>query len=304
MTPDIEFFNFPHDFVENDNFFRQLAIDASAESDNQRPIHFYGCYPDSNFLTKILIFIKSRMSNKGMTKWLDFQQGIVEPRDKHAFNVWCTFENRRPPVHGYDLSFSFDLDSYRDTNFYLPLILLYLRINTGASKHPITLAETQMKRKLSEKEINAKIGFVSSFINNPHPMRLRAIKELNELEPVAIFGRSVDHYVTDKLDEAKKYWFNLCFENDLYPGYVTEKVLEAWLSKSVPLYWGDDAAGILNKKAYINLRDFPSLEDFSSYIAEIILDEKKLLEIIEQPLFGKCPEYSDILKFFIKRLEA
>ena len=304
MVSEIKFFNFPHDFDELDNFFLYLANDALRNVENKRPIHFYGCYPGSNFYEKIFMFIKSRLSNKGMTKWLSYQQGVIEPKDKNAFNVWCTYENRRPPSDSYDLTFSFDLDSYGESNFYLPLIFIYLQLNSGKTVYPFTPELLTHDRSLDSKEIEAKLGFVSSFINNPHPMRLRAIAALEKYGEIDVFGRSVDNYVEDKIDEASKYWFNLCFENDLYPGYVTEKVLEAWLSKSVPLYWGDDAAGILNKKAYINLRDFSSIEDFSSFIAEIMLDEKKLLEIIEQPLISKCPEYSDILKFFIKRLEA
>ena len=39
---------------------------------------------------------------------------------------------------------------------------------------------------------------------------------------------------------ARNYRYFLCFENDLYPGYVTEKPIEAWASGSVPLWRGID----------------------------------------------------------------
>ena len=94
--------------------------------------------------------------------------------------------------------------------------------------------------------------------------------------------------------------FNLCFENDLYPGYVTEKVLEAWLSESIPLYWGDDADGVLNPDAVVNLRDFSNLETFVEYVENLQQSPDKMAKMIGQPLFSKNCDYSKLQSFILR----
>jgi len=296
------FRNFPHDFNEKDNFFLQLVKDSKELIEVERDVYFYGCYPDKNIVKKTILFVSSKMSNKGMTKWLKFQQGIEIPTDLNAFNVWCTFENRRPPVEGYDLTYTFDVDQLNGTNYYLPLLYLYLEINKAESKHKYKVTELMQPRNLSHGELAIKSGFVSTFINNPHPTRLHAVKQLQKVGEVKLFGRSVNNYVNNKLEEASKYWFNLCFENDLYPGYVTEKVLEAYLSKSVPLYWGDDKLGVINPKAVINLNDFDSIELFVQYVSELYHDQDKMLGVINEPLFTRDIDYNAIVKHFANQL--
>lgn len=44
----------------------------------------------------------------------------------------------------------------------------------------------------------------------------------------------------DKMKEISYYLFNICFENAVEPGYVTEKIFDALLSGTVPVYYGDD----------------------------------------------------------------
>ncbi len=298
----IHFRNFPHDFNKDDNFFLQLVKDALNGKNYPRDIYFYGSYPDKSLVRKILLFMNSKLSNKGMTTWLKFQQGVVTPIDESAFNVWCTFENRRPPVHGFDCTFTFDRDNLKKTNFYLPLIFLYLKVNSATSKHNIEVAELLKKRKIPLEFLSTKKEFMASFINNPHPVRMHAVKQLQEIGDVTLYGRSVDNYVVDKIRESSRFWFNLCFENDLYPGYITEKVLEAYLSKSVPLYWGDDSAGIINPKAIVNLKDFENIDEFTLYVKNLFDDKQRIKEMLEEPLFLKEFNYSDVLSFFTEKL--
>jgi len=302
---DINFYNFPHDFDHKDNYFRDLIIKASHQIKVDFPIDVYGCYPEMSLIKKSILFFKSRFFDSSMTKWLNHQQGVVKPFNSNAFNIWSTFENRRPPLSDFDLTFSYDLDSYQSTNYYLPLFYLYMNIGDLTKKtwkHQIKPSDCLKKRNLPIDFFEKKDGFVSSFINNPHPTRLRAIAELSKIGKVDVYGRSVGNYVEDKIGTAGKYWFNLCFENDLYPGWVTEKVLEAWLAGSVPLYWGLDSAGLLNPKAIVNLQDYGSLEEFLAYVKELLANPEKMMEIINQPLTVKDFEYEGPLKFLVNGL--
>jgi hypothetical protein len=176
--------------------------------------------------------------------------------------------------------------------------------NKRAWKHSVKPSDCMKTRSLSQEFFKKKNGFVSSFINNPHPTRLRAIFELSKIGKVGVYGRSVGNYVDDKIGTAGRYWFNLCFENDLYPGWVTEKVLEAWLAGTVPLYWGIDSAGILNPKAIVNLNDFKSLKEFVEYVKFLKENPEKMIEIINQPLILKDFDYEAPLQFLVNGLKS
>jgi hypothetical protein len=304
--PIINFYNFPHDFDRSDNIFLDLVQIVRTQSNDFRPIDFYGCYPNKGIFRKGLLFLSSRKSDRWMTKWLNLQQGITFIKNKNALNIWCTFENRRPPSQGFDLTLTFDKDDFDATNLYLPLLYHYLKIDSElryTPKHDVIQSDCLNSRNVGRDKISKKVGFVSAFINNPQPTRLKAINKLSKIARVEVFGRSVSRYVPDKIGTAEKYWFNLCFENDLYPGYVTEKVLEAWLSFSIPLYWGIDECEILNPSAIVNLHDFDSMEDFVEYISNLYKDQDRMLEMIRQPILKKGITTEALTEFIKAGLE-
>jgi len=45
----------------------------------------------------------------------------------------------------------------------------------------------------------------------------------------------------NKLQTLRNYNFVIAFENSDYPGYITEKVIDAFKAGTVPLYWGGGA---------------------------------------------------------------
>lgn len=305
-TRNIKFSDFPPDLNPQDNIYRDAIITAAERINVDLDVHFYGCYPNENFMKKLKSYILSKFSNKGMVNWLNSQQGIRIPLKKDEFNVWVTFENRRPPHTNYDLTLSFDFDTFNETNFYFPLIYQYMDIKGNRStyaKHKISPGTAMLQRSISKNQLLQKNSFAVSFINNPHPIRLKALSALAEIDKVATYGRYVNNYADDKLSISEKFWFSLCFENDLYPGYVTEKVLEAWLSWTIPLYWGNDACGILNPKAIINLANFLSMEEFVNHVSKLYLDRDQMINMINQPLFVKDFKFEDLVNFIHESLK-
>jgi hypothetical protein len=296
----IKFSNFPPDLNPKDNIFIDAIKDIDSDLHNVTNIHFYGCYPNIKFIEKAPAYIFSKISNKGMVSWLNNQQGIVEPENKNDFNIWVTFENRRAPHQYFDLTISFDIDDYQGTNLYFPLIFQYMNVkssNNNYSKHNISPHQATQKRIIPDRILFNKKNFMVSFINNPHPTRLRAQNQLSKIGSLAEYGRSVNNYAKDKISTTEEFWFSLCFENDLYPGYVTEKALEAWLGWSIPLWWGDDANNILNPKAIINLAEFATMAEFTQYVSNLYKDKDRMIEMLSQPLLIKDFQYQSLVEF-------
>lgn len=296
------YFDFPYDFDQESNLVQDCLQDISDYLPSKLRLDIYGSYPSTSVPQRSLKYLKSKVSDSGMIDWLGIQNGYRKPTNKLAKTLWWTFENRRPPSGVFDGTISFDIDSFSDSNFYLPLVYQYLDISGKKERyvrHRRTVQECMEQREINEDLINKKSGFVSIFMNNPHPMRIRVIEELKKIGNVSIYGRFNGRYIKDKIATAKQYKFNLCFENDLYPGYVTEKVLEAWLSESIPLYWGDDAAGVLNENAIVNLQNFSSTQSFLDYIVYLNDSPELMAKIIKQPLFAKNCDYSKLKNFIL-----
>jgi hypothetical protein len=100
------------------------------------------------------------------------------------------------------------------------------------------------------------------------------------------------------------YRFVLCFENDIYPGYVTEKPFEAYLAGTVPLYYGYDVMKYLNPKAVLNFLEYKYFESWICYIKELENDTKLYKKIYEQPILLKKPNLDDVLDLIRRVLEV
>jgi len=193
---------------------------------------------------------------------------------------------------------SFETRFFDERNIYFPLWLItstnlirnldysYWRV---ANPRIESFIET---RKLTEK----KKKFACAFIGKNYPHRLHAIRALRKIGKVDVFGAGVRRPVQSPSLIAKDYKFAICFENDLYPGYVTEKPFEAYLSGTVPLYDGIDTENYLNQEAILNLSQFDSTHDWLDKVAELHQNDVAYEQIFEKPLLAKVPDIPSILR--------
>jgi hypothetical protein len=86
--------------------------------------------------------------------------------------------------------------------------------------------------------------------------------------------------VKDKIKTLSKYKFNFCFENVRFPGYVTEKIFDAMLAGTVPVYYGaPDICKFVPKECFIDASSFDSMEDLYNNL--INLSDYEANKIIE-----------------------
>lgn len=191
--------------------------------------------------------------------------------------IWFSAENIRPPFgFDYDATISFDRDNYGKSNIYGPISYLLLtedpswvdpllgnRIDVFSMTSPRSFNPVERKSKLA-----------CAFIGNLHNTRLRFIEELRKYGEVDVFGSAVGRPIKDKSSVASQYKFIICFENDLFPGYITEKLVHGYACQGIPLYWGDTREDrVFNKAAYLNLTDFNSIEEFARVVGYLSKDD-------------------------------
>ena len=86
--------------------------------------------------------------------------------------------------------------------------------------------------------------------------------------------------VENKGEIISAYRFNICFENLSYPGYITEKIFDALLSKTIPVYCGaPDISDFIPENIYIDASKFKKISNLIDYLANINVTEAN--EIIE-----------------------
>ena len=221
----------------------------------------------------------------------DAREEVQNPRPagKASKHVWFTGENVRPPASEWDGYFSFDLDPMGGRNAYLPLWWHHVDL-VPAARSPFTTANMSIENLMATRNLRMPSEFVCAFISNPHPQRLRAIQQLQKHGRVDVYGPWSGRRAPDKAALASRYKFVLAFENDLFPGYVTEKPIEAWASGSVPLWWGVDPAGYLNPAAMMNAADHYNLEAFASQVAHIARDGDAWSEMASRPILIRRPD--------------
>lgn len=120
----------------------------------------------------------------------------------------------------------------------------------------------------AEKILASKTRFCNFFYSHHVPYREKFFKQLSKYKKVDAPGKSMnnmpsvdDLYKGDKWQIKHQflsaYKFTIAFENYVYPGYQTEKLYDAMLCKSLPIYCGDPNIGeIFNTKSFLSTADY------------------------------------------------
>ena len=217
--------------------------------------------------------------------------------------IFFTGENVRPNYGECDYAFSFDDDDER--NFRLPLYSL-------CKEFDLAFRPRDVDAVLREDR-----GFCSFVYSNAGATtRIEFFKDLSQYKPVASGGPvlnnvgNIGRAIEDKLAFGRKFKFAIAFENASHPGYTTEKLLQAFISDAVPIYWGNPlVARDFNPRAFINCHDFDGFDEVIEHVKRVDQDEERYRQYLSEPCFvGNRPNpYVDrdkILERFDQILRA
>ncbi len=251
--------------------------------------------------------------------------------------VFYTGENEAPNFNLFDYAIGFDELDFNDR--YLRMPLYYDRLHHKAE----SVNDTTSPYKLQPDSLYAlkkpshhfkenhphlcavvnnesdplKRGFASFVASNPNAPKRNAFYEaLNSIEPVTGGGsvrNTLGYKVGNKSEFLSQYKFNLCFENSQGYGYVTEKILDAYFSHTIPIYWGSPSvAKDFNPKSFVNVCDFKDFDEAIDYVRYLHTHPNAYLDMLyENPLnaidgkayFYQNLSFEKILDFFKTILE-
>jgi hypothetical protein len=208
-------------------------------------------------------------------------------------------ENVRPDYRFCDYSLTFEFDTFGGKNFRLPHWMLYVNWwNEPNFKHA-RISVADLGYQFTTDDVFNRTKFCSIMIGNPVQNRIDTFNALSQYKPVDGFGRVFGGYFNgNKLDILKNYRFNICFENSITDGYITEKLLEAKIAGCIPIYYGDDSVKFdFNEKCFIDARKFDSYIDLAKCVCYLDIEPHKFEEIAHEPLFNTLPNLDGLTHF-------
>lgn len=147
---------------------------------------------------------------------------LIEPPIINGDNYikMCESFNKFTKVFSYNLSMSEKIDNF----VYVPHGGTWLR-NEDIGLH--------------DKTDNISFIYSDKQWNLGHRVRHSFANFLKEKEiPVNHFGSGSENPIGYKIDGLKKFRFSIVMENSVQDDYFTEKILDCFLSGTIPVYWG------------------------------------------------------------------
>lgn len=133
-------------------------------------------------------------------------------------------ENVRADYNIADYAIDFDYLDYGDRHLRMPLF----------------------HHDFRNREVKEKTKFASFMVSNsvdssicPRNTFFEILSKYKKVDSGGRYANNIGFNVANKIEWLKDYKFNICFENSSYPGYLTEKLFDAYMAGCVPIYWGD-----------------------------------------------------------------
>lgn len=278
----ISFLDFWPMFKPESSFFWNLIKTSFSYAQivppEQADVIFYSCFGDSN---------KQFVNTK---------------------KIFFTGENRRPNFNNCNYSISFDFESYNQRNVRMPLWYIFIDwFDTKTSDMPFWLVPFNYLNNTNEFTKTSKTNFCSAVFSAVKPNRVEFVEKISSYKSIEGYGKyfnkRLPNWERGKLDVFKHSKFIMCFENTAYPGYFTEKLFHAKLTGGLPLYFSDKTFDRdFNKNCCINLIDYENMDHFIETIKDLDSNNKKYLEIVNEPLFNKLPNLDEIKHAIFKIL--
>lgn len=248
------------------------TLDIESEKKEDHLVFF-----DIPFFWEIKYIFKLLMNRKKSTLFV-FEPPIINP-----FDHWKFFYRFFHSVYTWNDNL---VDNKKIKKFYLPVLnpnsetkklsfnekkFLSMINSNKAAVYPL-VALSPYKKELYSERLNA-IDFFEKNLPNEFdlygkgwnkPKKLNLKEKMFGYKKYKSYKGSLSSVPGVKLKLISKYKFNLCFENCIVAGYISEKIIDCFKASTVPVYLGaPNVEKYIPKNCFIDFRDF---SDYSSLL--------------------------------------
>lgn len=253
-------------------------------------INFVGFWSDfdkeNNFISQIL----SKRYNVEVSEKPDYViasvLGVPYEYCKYpnAVRILFSGENYSPDFNAFDYAISFDRCSYGDRYLRYPLYLLYSGDLELAQKKHLEIDMNLLKNK------NHFCNFIYGH-DTDEMQRKKFFEILSQYKAVDSYGTYLNNtgitvLPNEKMNYMSNSKFTIAFESCCLEGFITEKILQAYAAKTIPIYLGDPTVDLdFNSKSFINCARYKDFESVKQKIIELDQNDNLYLEMLKQPIF-------------------
>lgn len=210
----------------------------------------------------------------------------------NCLRIFCTSECYFPDMNLFDYAISITNQSVGDRIVQIPYFL-YIPNILDLNNRPL----------LAKEDVDSKARFCNFIYSHPAEKRDQIFKTISTYKHVDSAGSHLNNMNgftpgkrnevtgidnTPKLKFQGLYKFSIACENEVYEDYITEKIIHAYMARTIPIYYGDtNVCKIFNPNSFINVSDFKSDDELLKRIEEIDNDVDLFLQIINEPIFVK-----------------
>jgi hypothetical protein len=201
--------------------------------------------------------------------------------------IFFSGESWKDDLNGYDIILKSSYTIGNVINF--PLFSYYI------------LNNNLLDRMLNRPKItNVPPKFCCFCVSNggsaPRNKMFEIINSYKRVDSIGKFNNNVGFYINEPywhqnyINFLQQYKFIICFENSKYDTYITEKIVNAQLANSVPIYWGTNyVENVFNKNSFIYLENEYNDQcyiDVLNKVKELDEDDEKYLNFINQSILN------------------
>lgn len=200
-----------------------------------------------------------------------------------CIRVFYSAENFSPNFNQCDYAMGFDWIEFDKR--YLRLPYYYVRNLSTTYKQCIK----NKQYSITDLEDRKFCNFIYSNAS-ADTRRTNFFESLSEYKFIHSGGKYLNNIggrISNKYEYQKQFKFSIAFENSSADGYTTEKIIEAKVAGTVPIYWGNNLIkNEMNPDAFINCHDYNNFEEVINHIKEIDSNDDEFLKILNEPLFN------------------
>lgn len=244
-----------------------------------------GWNPDNNFIINTLrTFCNPELSDD--PDYLFASCSSVEYLNYDCVRIFYTGENICPDFNVFDYAIGFEDMEFGDRYLRYPL---YLVDELYGEDYKLM----QTKHINPDETLSEKTDFCSFVVSNGRDtadeVRTLFFKQLSQYKKVNSGGRYLNNIgqpegVEDKLAFQTKHKFSIAFENSAHPGYITEKLVQAFAAHTVPIYFGaEDVSKTFNKDAFVYCGGAEEVDECIKVVQSIDSDDEKYKRMISIP---------------------
>jgi hypothetical protein len=134
-----------------------------------------------------------------------------------------------------------------------------------------------------------------------HRFRHTIADELKNYPDIDSYGSGCNNFIQKKSDSLRNYRFSIAVENNIEENYFTEKIIDCFATKTVPIYNGaPNISQFFNENSIIKFNNINELKEIVENINKDLYNS--MIDSIEEN-YKKSLEYFDIEKIVYEKIK-